>query len=114
MRKEGLKESIDIETEVLKNDFYGLVYEKAYYKLMDNEEYVELETKISKIMEEYPNIITVIEDFDTRNKEFTKEEIEKLTEYLSLKTRIHDLELEEIYRHGFRDAFQLLKKTEVI
>lgn len=113
MISEKIKKFTD-ETEMLKKDFYGLVYEIVHYKLQADEDYLELETEINKINDDYRNVVSIIEDFEVKNREYTHEEIEKIAEFIKIMTRLHDLELEAFYKKGFKDAFQLLRETEVI
>ena len=77
-----------------------------------NLEYKKLSDKVSEIMENYPNILALIEDNEVEN--LNKEECKKLQKLLSLYSRMMDYEDREIFFLGARENYFYFKNLEIL
>lgn len=69
--------------------------------LWNIKEYKEIVNKMSKIKNEYPNVMDFIERNEIVN--FTKKEIKALSEYLKLADDMRDIEFIETFKLGLKD-----------
>ena len=77
-----------------------------------NLEYKKLTDKVSEIMENYPNILALIENNEVENLD--KEECKNLKKLLSLYSRMMDYEDREIFFLGARENYFYFKNLEIL
>ena len=80
--------------------------------LHTDEKYAELISKSDELQKMHPFIMKVLEG--SGEVSLTTEDHVALVGYLSVKTRMEDMERQHIYFHGHKDNFAYLKKIGVI
>ena len=77
-----------------------------------NEEYADLQNRISEMKRQHPFIANVMDG--SGEIHLTAEEHTVLTEYLHLKFEQEDMERLQIYFRGHTDAFAYLKRIKML
>ena len=77
-----------------------------------NEEYTDLQDRISEMKRQHPFITNIIDGGGEIH--LTAEEHTILTEYLHLKFEQEDMERLQIYFRGYTDAFAYLKRIKML
>ena len=80
--------------------------------LRKKEEYREIELKISKIKDNYPNVRTLLEDKEI--VDLSSEEIEAVLEILSLQEELNTIEYKETFKLGARNMIIFLKQMKLL
>lgn len=88
------------DTFIYKNMHF--IKEMLGASIWNRKDYKEIVHKMSKIKEEYPNVMDLLE----RSKivELTKKEVKALREYLNLADDMQDIELVETFKLGLKDC----------
>ena len=88
--------------ENYKDDLCDYFEECKAKSLLKKPEYLKKLKRIEEINAKYPNI----KNFFDENEivDFTKEEMEKILEYLNLKEDLYVIEEKEIFKLGFKEA----------
>ena len=78
----------------------------------NNEEYADLQDRISEMEQQHPFIENVMDG--SGEIHLTAEEHTVLTEYLHLRFELEDMERLQIYFRGHTDAFAYLKRIKML
>ena len=88
-------------------------FEKKIYELKHNNlEYKKLTNKVSEIMENYPNVLALIEDNEVNS--LNKEECQILQKLIRLNMKMTTYEDREIFFLGARENYYYFKNLNLI
>lgn len=109
--------SIDCEKETniideCEDDVRSYLEEKKREILQKNTEYIELNKKIGKIKDDYPNVTAFIEDREVIK--LTDEELQALLELEDLQVDRYMLEMRAIFKQGAKETILFLKQMGLL
>ena len=91
---------------------FSELIDTARVELKNNSEYKELQNKVSKIMEEYPNLQLLFEDDKVMN--LNEKECKMLQQLVSLYLQMSDYEDRKIFFLGARENYFYFKNLGLI
>ena len=91
---------------------FSELIDTARVELKSNSEYKELQNKVSKIMEEYPNLQLLFEDDKVMN--LNEKECKMLQKLISLYLQMSDYEDRKIFFLGARENYFYFKNLGLI
>ena len=91
---------------------FSELIDTARVELKSNSEYKELQNKVSKIMEEYPNLQLIFEDDKVMN--LNENECKMLQKLVSLYLQMSDYEDRKIFFLGARENYFYFKNLGLI
>ena len=91
---------------------FSELIDTARVELKSNSEYKELQNKVSKIMEEYPNLQLLFEDDKVMN--LNENECKMLQQLVSLYLQMSDFEDRKIFFLGARENYFYFKNLGLI
>ena len=91
---------------------FSALIDTARVELKSNSEYKELQNKVSKIMEEYPNLQLLFEDDKVMN--LNEKECKMLQKVVSLYLQMSDYEDRKIFFLGARENYFYFKNLGLI
>ena len=91
---------------------FSELIDTARVELKSNSEYKELQNKVSKIMEEYPNLQLLFEDDKVMN--LNEKECKMLQKLVSLHLQMSDYEDRKIFFLGARENYFYFKNLGLI
>ena len=81
-------------------------------KLLNREDYYELEKQYKDIGNQYPKALNFLENDNVG--ELTEDEQNAILELIDLKEQIKVIEFKEAYKLGFREAFNFFKEMGML
>ncbi len=110
-------ESIDCEKETniidgCEDDIRSYLEEKKREILKNNAEYIELNAKIGKLKDNYPNVTAFIEDREVIK--LTDEELQALLDLEDLQVDRYMLEAKAIFKQGAKETILFLKQIGLL
>lgn len=81
-------------------------------RIRQKSEYQKLEKEICKIKNEYPNVVTLLEDGE--NIKLSNEEEKAIIEILNLQEEINLIELKEAFKLGFKEAYIYFESMDML
>ena len=102
------------------NSFFNAYNEEFWHyqediltKLEDiNQEYADDKKLVEELLDQYPNLRTVIDDFEV--VPLNSDEVKALVKILELQMDIRDIELEEMFFAGGRNSYYFFLRMGVI
>ena len=80
--------------------------------LKNNEEYKEINKKIGKLKEDYPNVTTFIENREVIK--LTDKELQVLLDIADLQVDLNLLEMRAVFKQGARETILFLKQMKLL
>lgn len=77
-----------------------------------NSEYRAIRNKMNGICEKYPAVLSAVDTEKSSN--LSEQECKALIEFMGLRNRLHDMELEAVYFRGCYDGVGYLKKAGIL
>lgn len=106
---------LDEDHATLMSRFLDRLDEKSCTELEHkSEKYVSLKEKADKLADENKYIYAFFELVDLTQQSYSKEEMQKLKEYIEYQRQIDDYERFELYKTGVADCIKLLSMVGIL
>ena len=107
-----MMEEIRLYDDKIKKAGFSHLFAKNKFLCRNNSEYKELQNKVNKIMESYPNLQLLFED--DRVMSLNEEECKMLQKLVSLHLQISEYEDRKIFFLGARENYFYFKNLGII
>jgi hypothetical protein len=111
----NIEDKLNIVDSCKKNEqdsVLAYLIEKVDLNLLDSKEYMKLYKRSYDMVLEFQVVADIFEDFDANKEAYSREEMEKIVEYIKIKENKYDFEIFEAFLIGLEQGYRMSSKFD--